>query len=465
MVFHGLSRSWLPSRFALVHIAIVVQLAVPAAHAQSEQPSGTVENTPPSPDGAPAAATDDGADSSGQPTSGSAPETVPAPEQQQPDAAELDEIAKALAADAPPPSASSPPPSGSASGSVMNPNISLILDAALAYFSDDDHLQTGAHDPVEDGFNLQQLEMALNSAVDPYFRFDSNIVFSQFGVEVEEAYATTLSLPYNLQARAGQFLTRFGRANSTHPHTWLFADQPLVIGRYFGAEGNRGLGAELSYLTPLPFYLELVGSVTDAGGEATARSFFGASDLGVDDPLDLQYTASAKSFAELSPDWSLLGGLSFATGPNATGRTNRTELYGVDLFLKYRPITRQSTTIVELQSEWVYRRRQIPDDVLSDLSGYVHLFWRFSQRWGLAGRYELGTAAKNDAGEVGLDDLDPAWADSRHRGAANLTFWPTEFSRLRVQGSVDLPGWRDDPIFATFFAMEVVIGAHGAHHF
>ena len=54
--------------------------------------------------------------------------------------------------------------------------------------------------------------------VDPYFRFDSNLVFSQFGVEIEEAYATTLDLPANLQVRAGQFLTRFGRINATHPH-------------------------------------------------------------------------------------------------------------------------------------------------------------------------------------------------------------------------------------------------------
>jgi len=454
MAGRGHYRSW-PERGFLITKVSIALAALPAlpAHAQPDDSVPVPESAlPPEqpaqvPDAVPVQ-----------------PEETPATPE--PSAAELDEIARALAADtAPAPSSSAPVPAASSTGSIMNPNISLILDTALAYFSDDEPLQTGAHDPTENGFNLQQLEMALNSAVDPYFRFDSNIVFSQFGVEIEEAYATTLSLPHSLQVRAGQFLTRMGRANSTHPHTWLFVDQPLVIGRYFGAEGNRGLGAELSYLTPLPFYLELVGSATDAAGEATARSFFGGNDLGVDGPLDLQYSTAAKTFFELSPNWSLLGGLSFASGPNATGRTNRTELYGADLFLKYRPITRQSTTIVELQSEWFYRRRQIPEDVLSDLSGYVHLFWRFSQRWGVAGRYELGTAAQTRSGEVAFDDVDPLWADSRHRGATNITFWPTEFSRLRVQGSVDVPGWRANPIYAAFFAMEVVIGAHGAHHF
>jgi hypothetical protein len=49
--------------------------------------------------------------------------------------------------------------------------------------------------------------------------------------------------------------------------------------------------------------------------------------------------------------------------------------------------------------------------------------------------------------------------------AANVTFWPTEFSRLRLQGSLDLPEWREDPVAAVFLAAELVTGAHGAHTF
>ena len=112
----------------------------------------------------------------------------------------------------------------------LNPDLSFIADVALSYFSDDDPLMAGGHDPKETGFTLQQLELAVGAAVDPYFRFDANIVFSQFGVEIEEVYATTLGLPWNLQARVGQFLTRFGRINNSHPHSWDFVDQTLVIG-------------------------------------------------------------------------------------------------------------------------------------------------------------------------------------------------------------------------------------------
>ena len=340
----------------------------------------------------------------------------------------------------------------------LNPDISLIADVALAYFSDDDPLMIGGHDPNKTGFTLQQLELAVSAAVDPYFRFDANIVFSQFGVEIEEVYATTLALPWNLQARAGQFLTRFGRVNNSHPHTWAFVDQTLAIGKFFGGEGNRGLGLELSWLVPLlPWYVELIGSATDAAGASTARSFFGGDDLGVDGPGDFQYTAALKQFFPMSDNWSLSWGISYANGPNPTGRDNRSEIYGTDLYLKYRPITHGSYTVVSLEAEYLLRRRQVPADVLMDHGLYATLFWRFSRRWATAARYEFVTGVEEDY-------LDAAWTGDRHRASANVTFWPTEFSRLRLQYGYDVPAWRDG-YHMVLLAMEFAVGAHGSHKF
>lgn len=344
----------------------------------------------------------------------------------------------------------------------LNPDIAVILGVALAAFSDDAPLQTGAHDPAATGFSLTQLELSLGKAVDPYFRLDANLVFSDHGAEIEEAYASTLALPWNLKARVGQFLTHIGRINPTHPHQRTFVDQPFVIGRIFGGEGNRGVGAELSYLTPLPWYAVLIGSVTGAG---EGRSFYNGTELEVDSPLDLQSTLVAEQFFELGPNWSVLWGLSATTGPNPTGDGTRTDIFGTDLYIKYRPITRQSYTIVSLQAEWFWRRREIPGDRLVDRGGYAQLFWRFAKEWGVAGRYELGSPAKNRAGEIGADFLDPTWTRYRHRASAVVSFWPTEFSRVRAQGSVDIPRWRDDPIWAGFLAFEFSIGAHGAHAF
>jgi hypothetical protein len=49
--------------------------------------------------------------------------------------------------------------------------------------------------------------------------------------------------------------------------------------------------------------------------------------------------------------------------------------------------------------------------------------------------------------------------------AADLTFYPTEFSRIRLQGSIDNPTYEHRSIYAGFLAFEVAVGAHGAHAF
>jgi hypothetical protein len=382
-----------------------------------------------------------------------------------PEPAEASAIEAALAADQ---KAREPEPEredrGASATESMNPDLSLIANVAGAWFDDGDHLQSGAHDPDHTGFNLLGLELTFGASVDPYFRFDGTLVFSEFGVELEEAFATTLDMPLQLQARVGQFLTRFGRINPTHPHAWDFVDQPFAIGRVFGGEANRGLGVELSWLAPLPWYVELVASTIEARGAASNRSFFGGDDLGVESPADLLFVNAVKQFFPLTDDWSLAWGVSGAFGPNSTGRANRSDVYGTDVYLKYRPISRASPTIVSLQTEVIYRRRQVPESLLWDVSAYSQLFWRFAERFGSGLRYEYGSPAFDRGGRREGDPLDPEWTDSRHRLTAAFTHWPTEFSRVRLQASRDMPGWRE-PIHAVFIAAQFVTGAHGAHVF
>lgn len=340
---------------------------------------------------------------------------------------------------------------------TLNPNISVILDVAGAYFSEEP-LQLGAHDPNRTGFTFQQLELHMDASVDPYFRFDTNIVFAPFGVEVEEAYATTLGLPWNLQVRAGQFLSRFGRINATHPHAWQLTDQPIVIGKFFGAEGNRGIGAELSWLVPVSWYAEVVGSVTDADGDEASRSFLGSSGVQVDGPEDLLYTLALEQFFPFDDDWSLFLGFSGMFGPNGTGNDNRTEIYGADLYLRYRPIASENRAAVSLQAEALYRTRQVPRDRLEDFGLYAQLTWNFTPRWETSARYEFVSGVENDP-------LDPEWTEPRQRASVALTFYPSHFSRIRAQGSLDDPQFRNEPIWAAILALEVLVGAHGAHEF
>lgn len=386
---------------------------------------------------------------------------------------ELAELEAALAKDAAAAPASSASDGEKKSGFAaalanFNPDIAVILDVAGGWYSGDGKAVTaGGHDPQKTGFTLQQLELSLGKAVDPYFRFDANIVFSQFGVEVEEAYATTLGLPASLQLRVGQFLTRAGRLNPTHPHTWEFIDQNFALTRIFGGEGNRGLGAELSWLTPLPWYAEIVLSATDAAGASTARSFLGGGDYDLDSPLDFQLTAALKQFFPLTDSLSLNVGLTAITGPNASGNGNRTDIYGMDLYLRWRPVSGETLRWVAIQGEVFWRRRQIPGDLLQDVNAYLQGVWRFADRWSAALRYEWGSPSWDSDGKTSLrDPIDPAWTRHRHRASAAVTFHPSEFSRVRLQAARDdAPNLAKDPVWSVFLAAEFSVGAHGAHAF
>lgn len=349
---------------------------------------------------------------------------------------------------------STPAPAGAGVFQGISLDIALILDVALAWYTDDSRM-LGAHDPAANGFNLQQLELSAGAAVDPYFRFDTNIVFALFGVELEEAYGTTLGLPASLQVRLGQFLTRFGRMNPTHPHSWDFVDQPLIFGKMFGSEGNRGLGMELSWLAPLPWYAELVGSVNTADGDCCARSYLGGSLTDVETPLDLLYTVALKQFFGPDRDWGIFWGLSAQFGPNATGNGNRTEIYGTDLYIRYRPVDDPDRMSLSFTLEALFRTRQVPFGVVQDAGGYASLVWQIDPRWALGARYELVTGADDDP-------LDPDWDSLRQRAELQATYYPSHFSRVRLQLVTDHDG---SFVWGGVLAVELVAGAHGAHNY
>lgn len=370
-------------------------------------------------------------------------------------------------AESPAPAATSSPGSSAAAGILtsMNPDISLIADLALAGFIGQAEL-VGGHDPSNVGFNLQGLELSISSSIDPYFRFDSSILLGLFGLEIEEAYGTTLALGAGFQARAGQYLTAFGRANPTHVHQWNFVTQPLIIGKFFGGESLRGLGAELSQVLPLPWYVNWRVSIQNIAGQATGRSFL-AADADIEKLTALTITGRLEQFFELSSATEMLWGLSIANGPNSSGRNNRTDIYGTDLLLKWHPASGGGRQFIGWQTEFLLRRRQAPGpaeqhdgEVLQDFGGYSELSWQLNALWQLAGRYEFVSGTDHDY-------LDPEWTDARQRGALSLTYYPSHFSRLRLEYGADYLSYRetssDRLAHMMFLQLELVAGAHGAH--
>src|SRR5262249_50651034 len=155
--------------------------------------------------------------------------------------------------------------------------------------------------------------------------------------ELEEAFATTTSLPEHLQLKAGTFFTAFGRQNPTHPHTWEFVTQPIVLNRFFGPDGARNPGAQLSWLAPTSFFLELTYSIQQSTGE-NAQSFLGQegstlagysfTERKVGSLLDFQHLLHARTSHELSETTTGVLGVSALIGDNATGTHNLTQIYG-----------------------------------------------------------------------------------------------------------------------------------------
>jgi hypothetical protein len=120
----------------------------------------------------------------------------------------------------------------------------------------------------------------------------------------------------------------------------------------------------------------------------------------VHDIRDLETVAALKQFHDLSDDWSLATGLSAAVGPNPSRRDAESLVLGADVYLKYRPISQQSPTIVSFQAEALTRRRETTHGILSDSGLYGQVLWKFAERWATAARYDVVSGTAND-------DLDP----------------------------------------------------------
>jgi hypothetical protein len=368
-------------------------------------------------------------------------------------------------------------------------NISFDGLFALAYSSarDLDHIEVGDHDPQQRGFNARNIELAFDGAVDPYFEGFANIVFkldndNQTEVEVEEAFMQTTSLPFNLQLKGGQFFAAFGRLNPTHPHTWDFADTPLVNGLFLGPDGLRGVGAQGSWTLPLPWYSQLIFASQNGRG-STGFSFRNPGDDGMFfDRIttdrearglqDFVWIPRFENSFNLSETQTVLAGVSGAFGSNETGANSRTQIYGADLLYKWKSARAEGGfPFVKWQTEFMYRRFEAGHgandsfpvaETFHDWGLYSQVLWGFKKGWVVGIRGDYVHMQNSEF----TDDLD---RQSRSRISANLTWYPTEFSKLRLQYNHDFLEQNfflsEREVDSLFLQFEFILGSHGAHKF
>ena len=368
--------------------------------------------------------------------------------------------------------------------------------------------QLGGHDPNQNGFTVQGLEANFAGAVDPYFRGQANVAFQidsqgKSAVELEEGYLETLSLPGNLQVRAGQFLSEFGRLNPTHPHAWSFVDAPLVNGRLLGPDGLRNPGARISWLMPTPFYSEVFLGVQNSQGETAysfrddheAQVFYGRLDTvgGVRSFNDLLFTPRLATSFDLTDSQTLVWGVSGAFGPNASGPATDTQIYATDLYWKWKPANHSGGfPFLAWQTEAMLRRYEagafswdldgngvlnpdgsemdsnrdgvpdlLPRETLVDYGLYTQLTYGFHKGWVAGLRWDYVASNPSEYESLYGPDLSRA---RRWRLSPNLTWYPSEFSKLRLQYNCD----DRDPIgidHSVWFQFEFLLGAHAAHKF
>jgi hypothetical protein len=380
-------------------------------------------------------------------------------------------------------SASSPTPARP--GVYMNVSFVGLSDFAWSTQKNVRNLWVGDHDPKVRGFSIPNGELALDGAVDPYFKGFANIVYKldengESEVELEEMYALTTSLPHNLQLKAGQFFAEFGRQNSQHPHSWAFGDEPLVLNRMFGPEGLRSQGVRASWLAPTPFFTEVSLGVFNATG-GTAFSFnsdesseiHGGTALPVEARVenlgDMLYVPRIASSFDLSGTQALVVGVSGAVGPNNAGLDTNTQIFGADVYYKWKSArAMQGFPFVSFQSEFMTRRYEadaspsgdvgavLPERTLKDNGAYAQILWGIKPLVvaGVRGEY----AKAND------DAFRSEARQDRYRMSTDMTWFPTEFSKFRLQYNYDYG--KVYGVDHSFMAqLEFLLGAHAAHKF
>jgi hypothetical protein len=330
----------------------------------------------------------------------------------------------------------------------FNPNISAIGDVLVRY-SDREALA------LDNQFQFRELELGFSAAIDPYARADFFVSLGQdddgeFSTELEEGYATFLTVPWDLQPRLGKFRASLGKANSLHLHALPWVEYPLVLQNFFGEDGLSGVGAGVNWLIPNPWdkYLELTYEITN-----TYDVLFAGEES--DEFIHLLHQ---KSFVELSDASTLEVGLSFATEPDLESRERGPVLVeGIDLTYKWRPpgaglyraILWQTEAIagqIDLDRGWEY-----PWGLFSAVE------YQFARRWSTGIRYDF---TRHDfTAEPSFDE---------HAGSAFLTFIQSEFLFWRLayrytDHETRVRGYTDE--HQVFLQCNFGIGPHRAHKY
>jgi hypothetical protein len=338
--------------------------------------------------------------------------------------------------------------------SQFNPAIGLAIDNIFAYRQHEGN-----------NFEFRSAELGLSASVDPFVRGYAFFNGTSDGFEVEEAAIVTTSLPFNLAVKGGRFFADFGRLAKFHDHDLPFVNRPVSVERFVGGESQAD-GFEVSYLLPIEHYVTLTaGMYNKIGAENDRVSNEVPRDLG-----EFTYLGRVATFISLSDAHSIDLGASYAYTPQVAieEKANR-HLVGLDLTYRYVPPGQAAYRGLVWGTEVFFNRENrpvggfptdptIPSPVVFERNNawgvYTYLEARLSRR--LYPGFLFDYAQALDAGVGNTKTYSPY-----------LTFWLSEFQRLRLQYTyLTQPGTEQQPAYANqvFLQWTIVLGSH-AHGF
>jgi hypothetical protein len=349
----------------------------------------------------------------------------------------------------------------------MLPDISVVGDLV------GDFSPKGSTQEDASRLGIREVELAVQAVVDPYFRGDVFLGFSDAeGVHIEQAFLTTTALP-GFEARLGRFLMPVGKVNNTHRHDLHTIEYPWVVQMFFGPEGLKGTGAYLSKVfAPFGFYQELQLTVIDRFGEAPEGLTVEESpnkDLG-----GLGFSARMRNYWDVSEAANFELSASAITGKREQPTTGalpggfdalnaRQSVVGADLTFRWRPLEQGLYKSFIAQVEFMRQENERVADPLfgGPVGGFNGAYgfarWQMTRRLYVGGRYD--------------------WVEDPFTGGATLNaasgylqWFPSEFSKLMLGYERLMPGApaatpKPDATNRILLQATFAIGPHKPHPF
>ncbi len=330
----------------------------------------------------------------------------------------------------------------SAAAKALNPDVSVIGDFLGS-------IGKNPFRPVP-ALEMHESEIGLQAIVDPYARADFFLSFGEQGVNLEEGFITFTSLPAGFVAKVGKMRSAFGKVNTLHNHVLPWTDRPMVTDNLVGGEdGIDDVGFSLTRILPAPDGIFL---------EATGQVFRGDSSnvFSATQKRDASLVGHLRTYKDLTDNTNLDLGVSYARGHNDAGaafgsNAFRTQLYGIDGTLRWKPLRRSIYHSFVGRTELVWSQREQLPAVQHAFGFYTSGDYQFARRWFIGGRFDRSDQARNaNLTDTGFSTI--------------LTYWPSEFSQIRGQYRfARYPNGREGNELR--FQFQFSLGAHGAHPF